>query len=742
MSDIYVNVILNNKYELIRRVGIGGMAFVYKARVIDTDEIVAVKILKDEYCYDTDFIKSFNNEAKASAGLNHPNIVSVYDVGQDGDVHYLVREYIDGIQLKDYIDALQSVSWQDGLNIAAQILSAVQYAHEHHIVHRDIKPMNIIIAAGGVVKLSDFGIARIISNSTTIQAKNEAVGSVHYLSPEQARGGYVDARSDIYSIGITLYEIIIGAVPFDGETHVSIALKHIDGKIIPPHEVDADIPMGLNDLIVKATRKDPNSRFQSAAEMLEMLNEVVKHPYESFLEKEKIITPVKLPDNSDEISQDENNETQDDETYNEEISDTKQNYSKIKIVSMLVYTTAIAICIVMCIFVADIFNRTIKNMNNLAYDTFVIYDYTGMQIETVQKQFAEVGLVPTVVLEENTTYPGGYILKQSLPATTVIDSKDKIILTVSAGEDVFLVKDYYGYNYETAKSELENLGMTVLSKQISDTSVEIGNVVRTDPVAGVVIKKGDTITVYRSSSIIQLKNYTDLDYRTVEHELNTLGIITEIRNGISNSVANQNVIRTVPAFGQNVFPGEKVIIYKSSGSLSVVVPDLVGMTHDQASSKLHELGLSLGYEMPNPGEDITDTLKLINPNLVLENGQRITASDVVVEQYPEVGTMLFKGEDVRLFYYEKEKLREYKEYTFKYPYEKIMEDSFTLRIEATLSDSGNKVVIENRVMNRSEFYVKYEVPLGFDGYTVVDVYITGSDNVEILYEKFYVSNVE
>ena len=226
MSNFAEGKILDNKYEILSLIGCGGMAYVYKARDLKKDKFVAIKVLKREYCENETYIKRFNNEANAVKNLIHPNIVQIYDVGNVGNVHYITREYVEGITLKDYVERKAIIPWEEALAIARQLLCAVEAAHAQHIIHRDIKPMNVLITKDGVVKLSDFGIAKAVLGAT-IEATKNSVGSVHYISPEQARGGFVDERSDIYSIGVTLYEMVVGAVPFDGDSHVSIALKHL-----------------------------------------------------------------------------------------------------------------------------------------------------------------------------------------------------------------------------------------------------------------------------------------------------------------------------------------------------------------------------------------------------------------------------------------------------------------------------------------------------------------------------------
>ena len=271
-------ILLGNRYELIEKIGSGGMAHVYKAKCHRLNRFVAVKILKSEHTTNADFIKKFNDEAKSAASLTHPNIVSVYDVGCENDIHFIVMEYIDGITLKELIEKKRTLKWKDAMIITKQIVSAIEAAHKLHIVHRDIKPHNIMMTRDGVAKVTDFGIAKAVSDST-IQVSESNMGSVHYLSPEQARGGYVDDRSDLYSIGITLYEMLTGTVPFDGDSSVSVAMKHINETIIPPIEINKNIPVGVNDFVVKATRKDPRQRYQTATEMLADIAVVILSPH-------------------------------------------------------------------------------------------------------------------------------------------------------------------------------------------------------------------------------------------------------------------------------------------------------------------------------------------------------------------------------------------------------------------------------------------------------------------------------
>ena len=274
--------LLGNRYELIQKIGVGGMATVYKANDHVLNRYVAVKILRDEFTTDNEFVRRFNTEAQAAARLTHPNIVSIYDVGNEGNVYFIVMELIQGKTLKEIIDEEGTISWKWATNIAIQIASALEMAHRNNIIHRDIKPHNIIITEDGVAKVTDFGIAKAVSNST-ITAFGTTIGSVHYFSPEHARGGFTDAKSDIYSLGVVMYEMLTGRVPFDADTPVSVALKHMQEIPTEPIKINPLIPESLNRIIVKSMQKDPMARYQTATDMLRDLKQVTKNPNGEFV---------------------------------------------------------------------------------------------------------------------------------------------------------------------------------------------------------------------------------------------------------------------------------------------------------------------------------------------------------------------------------------------------------------------------------------------------------------------------
>ena len=280
-----VGKIIGNRYEILEKIGVGGMATVYKAKCHVLNRYVAIKVLKDEFTTDEEFIRRFNIEAQAAASLSHPNIVSIYDVANEGNLYYIVMELVKGKTLKQIINEDGALPWKWSVNIVIQIASALETAHKNNIVHRDVKPHNIIITEEGVAKVTDFGIAKAVSNST-ITAFGTTIGSVHYFSPEHARGGYTDAKSDIYSLGIVMYEMLTGRVPFDADTAVSVALKHMQEKPVEPMKLNPSIPFAVNKIIMKAIQKEVSLRYQSATEMIRDLTMALKNPEGDFMNEE------------------------------------------------------------------------------------------------------------------------------------------------------------------------------------------------------------------------------------------------------------------------------------------------------------------------------------------------------------------------------------------------------------------------------------------------------------------------
>src|SRR5574344_478220 len=327
-----------NRYEIIEKTGVGGMATVYVAKDLILNRYVAVKVLKEEFTTDEEFVKRFNTEAQAAASLSHANIVSVYDVGNEENLYYIVMELIKGKTLKEIILEDGKLPWKWSVNIAIQVASALETAHKNNIVHRDIKPHNIIITEDGIAKVTDFGIAKAVSNST-ITAFGTTIGSVHYFSPEHARGGYTDAKSDLYSLGVVMYEMQTGRVPFDADTPVSIALKHMQEEPVPPMKLNQSIPFAINQIILKAMKKDTNERYQSATEMLKDLSMALKNPNGDFVETndesdESYTKQIPIINNA-EIKYNNSNRTKRPQTRMQKIKCFFKNNPKFKIIAVV-----------------------------------------------------------------------------------------------------------------------------------------------------------------------------------------------------------------------------------------------------------------------------------------------------------------------------------------------------------------------------------------------------------------------
>ncbi|MBQ8165000.1 MAG: Stk1 family PASTA domain-containing Ser/Thr kinase [Clostridia bacterium] len=560
MESIAAGTILNQRFEIIECVGIGGMSEVYKALDIENGDYYALKVLKPEYSTEAEFIKRFKNEAEAASKLDHANIVSIYGIGQDGNIHYIIMEYVEGVTLKDYIEAYQSISWQDALKISAQILLAMDHAHSKHIIHRDIKPHNVMMGKDGSVKLADFGIARAATGST-ITASDDA-GSVHYLSPEQARGGYVDERSDIYSLGISLFEMLIGVVPFDGDSNVSVALKHIDGKIVPPHEIDIDIPVGVSDLVVIATRKDPGMRFQSARDMISKIRKVIENPNESLIESyiddpEAVVAEVlsessaviKNKENlnkdisTSHLSEEENHEADmfddsfdedEEDEKNGENDDSERKSVRVRraIALVLTYIAASLCTVLVILWVISCYNKSTSSLNNM-FDQkpYIMMDFTGHDYDLVVATLQEKGIIPVEKTEYTDELPPGVVISQSVDSGAEVFSGKEITFTVSCPTDSFeLTSELINQtkSFEEVQQKLIENGAVVESYNVLSTTVQPGCVVRTEPDIGSYIKKGQTVYLYvcaeKMNNQIVVPDFTGLSTSEVYEKAGAAGI--------------------------------------------------------------------------------------------------------------------------------------------------------------------------------------------------------------------------
>ncbi|MCX7842940.1 MAG: Stk1 family PASTA domain-containing Ser/Thr kinase [Clostridia bacterium] len=484
--------ILGNRYELIEKIGGGGMAVVYKAKCRLLNRFVAIKMLRQEFINDEEFVKRFRIEAQAAASLSHPNIVSIYDVGQENDIHYIVMEYIDGVTLKDYIIKKRKLPWKEAVKIAIQICSAIEHAHRNHIVHRDIKPHNILLTGEGIAKVTDFGIARAVSSST-ITMLGSTIGSVHYFSPEQARGGYTDEKSDLYSLGVALYEMVTGRVPFDGETPVAIALKHLQVEAEPPVELDGDIPSGVNTIIMKAMRKEQNKRYQTAAQMLEDLNKVLYEPDAEFAEA---VDMNDIPTQRVKAFKSEDYLIKDDYMAKGEKGKRKDE----KLTIWLAVATS-AILIALFTYIGYKLVVPIVQVEDSQQKEFIVGNYVGKNIDDVKEMLEKEGITVKVDKVSKDGVEAGRIIAQSIVEGKKLKRNgydSEIKLTVSKGPQLIKIPDLRKKDYRLAEREIRDLGLEPkIEEEYSDIYVT-GMIIRTEPGEGEEVKDGSVVVLFKS----------------------------------------------------------------------------------------------------------------------------------------------------------------------------------------------------------------------------------------------------
>lgn len=475
--------LIGNRYEILEKIGNGGMATVYKARCHVLNRNVAVKVLKEEFTTDAEFVKRFNIEAQSAASLSHPNIVSIYDVGNEGDIYYIVMELVQGKTLKEIITDEGILPWKWTVNIAIQIASALEVAHRHNIVHRDIKPHNIIITEDGTAKVTDFGIAKAVSNST-ITSFGATIGSVHYFSPEQARGGYTDAKSDLYSLGVVMYEMLTGKVPFDADTPVSVALKHMQEVPAEPKTLNPTIPDSVNKIIIKAMQKEPSLRYISATEMLTDLKESIKNPNGNFVVMSKAVT--------DEPTRVMSVEEAEKEAKREEKQGKKKKNKAKKIVLIVL------LCLL--IFFGAMFG-TWKLLTGGRTKEVQIPSLVGTNIEEAKTKLDELKLKYEITEEYSPEgKEEGTILSQEpkYQDNYKINETEVIKLVVSKGIEMVAVPKVTGDAKDDAISKLEEANLKVEIAEEINEKVQEGVVIKQEPAANEQISKDSTVKIYVS----------------------------------------------------------------------------------------------------------------------------------------------------------------------------------------------------------------------------------------------------
>ena len=481
--DRYVGKRLDGRYEIREIIGVGGMAVVYKAYDTIESRIVAIKILKEEFVTNEDFVRRFKNESKAIAVLSHPNIVKVYDVSFGDLIQYIVMEYIDGITLKQYIESHGSIPWKDTVNIVMQILRALQHAHDKGIIHRDVKPQNIMLTSDGTIKVTDFGIARF-ARSEHKTMTDKAIGSVHYISPEQARGEVTDEKADIYSVGVIMYEMLSGTLPFQAESAVIVAMMQLQNEPKPLREIDPTIPLGLTQITMNAMQKEVVRRYQTAAEMLCDLETFRRDPTATF-EHHYFVdeAPTRFV----------NDQAPAAEQAKEEPKKKNKN-SWVPIVTGIAVGVAVLVVIILAITV-------FKNMNSstkpIKCPTFV-----GKTVDEIRKEYDPDDFTFEIVYEETSDYKVGEVIKQSPTPGTEIKKKNAIKLTIAKSAALIVVPDVSNDTEALAKMTLKQAGfINIEIEQAYDDTVKEGKVIKTEPLAGSQISGEKTLTLYISKGV-------------------------------------------------------------------------------------------------------------------------------------------------------------------------------------------------------------------------------------------------
>ena len=633
----YIGQLLDDRYEILEVIGTGGMAVVYKALDHRLNRLVAIKILKDEFSGDDEFRRRFRAEGEAVAMLSHPNIVQVYDVSSSDTANYLVMELINGISLKQYMEVKGVLNWKETLHFAMQIAKGLEHAHSRGIVHRDIKPHNVMVLKDGSVKVMDFGIARVMSKSNTLT--KEALGSVPYISPEQAKGGYTDSRSDIYSLSVVMYEMMTGRPPFDGESPVAVAIQHINGGAPKPSSLNPNIPVGMEQIILKGMALEPKDRYASATEMIQDMEEFRKNPaidfrYQASAPAEhpiairgipqtypkttaekvaasrtnqprpatgRIPQPQQAPKRPQQADQGTRRQTvsQNTDAMRRAAMQRKKEEQRKREERNRIATIAVIVCSVVAIiaigaFLIAVFNGALLNKDKdlvevpyligTEYTDDLITKYSDFTIRFQPQQY-------------DSTYQKGQIMYQEPAGGSRVTKGTEIVITVSLGEEptVKIMEDLTDVNQAEAESFLTGQGFRILVRQEASDAVEAGKVIRTDPAKGAELADGQTVSIWVSTGpeTVTMPNVVDM---TREAAWKLLGEIQNInvveQSEASAYVEKGNVTRTDPKVGTQLVPGQNVVVYVSSGPATAVMPSVVGLYSQTAQKQLADLGFT------------------------------------------------------------------------------------------------------------------------------------------------------
>ena len=605
--DRFIGKRLDGRYEIHELIGVGGMAYVYKAYDRVEDRWVAIKILKEEFSNNSDFLRRFRNESKAIAMLSHPNIVNVYDVSFGDQLQYIVMEYIDGITLKKYIEQEGTVRWNEAVHFTIQILLALECAHEKGIIHRDIKPQNIMLLEDGSIKGADFGIARFLQSETTTMT-DKAIGSVHYIAPEQARGDYITDKADIYSLGVMLYEMLTGKLPFVADNAVSVALMQLQAKPVMPRELNPSIPRGLEQITMKAMEKNPADRFQSAGEMLDDLDTFRRNPNTVF--HYDLQTANARYDASRTMeAYDSSRATpsyNDDYEYEEELVRSRRSAKGAMVVKGILVAVIIVAIAVAAIYFLNYWNNRPEEDNG----QIEMHNFVGELYEDISgnEEYADFNF--KITEGNDPDKQPGEIMHQNPEAGIMVKKNADVELLVNGGVDQVEVPDVTNYTLEDAQDAMTEAGLHSKVENVADDEVEEGKVISTDPVAGTSVDEGSTVTLRVSSGPNEKKVTVPTG---LEGELlyNVTGMLEDagltvgsITKDDSSTQPADTVISTNPSGGSEVSEGTAVDITVSSGkgatkTLSTSIPLPSGVNED-ITLTVYRNGVQVDQSVVNP----------------------------------------------------------------------------------------------------------------------------------------------
>ena len=649
--DKYIGKRLDGRYEIHELLGVGGMAYVYKAYDNIEKRWVAIKILKEELAGNSDFLRRFRNESKAIAVLSHPNIVKVYDVSFGDRIQYIVMEYIDGITLKQYMEQQGEIKWREALYFTVQILRALQHAHEKGIIHRDIKPQNIMLLEDGTIKVTDFGIARF-SQAETQTMTDKAIGSVHYIAPEQARGGYINDKADIYSVGVMLYEMLTGQLPFVADNAVSVAIMQMQAEPTPPSRINPSIPKGLEEITMHAMEKNPAQRFPSAADMLEDVERFRRNPEIVFRYGEQVDrayagTSADIYGN---VQQNAAPQKYNDNYEYEEEYVRSQNSNRASKIIVGIVAAVVFVAVIVGIGYLVKGKRANSGSGFLSFlpgfstssttsDEIVLPNFVGkIYASDIEGNSEYADLTFEITYGNVPSKQPGEVLRQTPAAGMTVKKGKTVSLTVNGEAEQVVVEDVKGYKQQDAYDALKALNLSPKIQAVADDDTAVGYVVKTDPAAGSTVSTGTTVTIYVSSGPSKesavIPNIVGYQYSAAKEELEAAGFVVTAEYDDESDKDENTVLSVSPDEGEKAKKGSVVTVTVSSGKgaqkdVYYDIP-LPGGVSDDLTMKIYVDGTLVETRTVNPStspySNMTFTGKgRANLVITLNDQQYITA---------------------------------------------------------------------------------------------------------------------